>query len=285
MSVYKFPGVCFAGPFLVRIEQVMERVVADLAAGRYEYINRLHFLGTGEMQNICAYSTLQSCLRRETGRDSIITADAASPFIMSADGKIVFGFHLGVVEWTFMSASIGVLASMPATMLLEDALFEVWKAQVSNGAETPCVEPTPRKRQCNQHFFVRSEISKLVTVGDLNLLLNDKGKYKADGVGNRILMNHNTQIYMEGMVTSLHHYHANAPNMVPSQLIVLKEAIEKVFAAPPDRRPAVIEACSDELSILAGLTNAANKRVKYQEGIDERWAAPAGYLLPKVKKK
>ena len=285
MASYRFPGVCYAGIYLVWMEQTIERIVEDLAARNFDHIRRLHFLGTGEMQNICSYSTLQRCLREETGHDIIITADAASPFLMAADGMIVMGFKLGTVDWTFMSASISDLAAVPAATLLEDALYPIWEAQVfRDRARTPCVNPTTRTKQINQHFFVRSEISKRITVEDLKLSLNKKRKWKVDSIGTRLLMNHNTQIYMEGMVTALTHYHANTPNMIPSQLIAHREAIEKVFATPPEQRQDFIESCSDDLNILAWLTNAANKRIKFTEGLDERWEVPAGFGLPKKKK-
>ena len=280
MAPYRLPGVCFAGPFLVRLEQVLDIITEDLAVGRFDHIRRLHFLGTGEMQNIVSYSVLQRCLRAETGHDIVITADAASPYLMAASGHVVIGFKLGTVDWTFMSADYAELAAMPADMVLEDALFELWAAQVSGDARESWSAPNDRTKQCCQHFFARTEISKRITVGDLMLAPDGR----SERLGELMLKNHNSQVYLEGMVTAIFHFDAKTPGMVPSQLILHCEAVEKVFAAPPDQRKAVIRNSADELNLLTGLTAVANKRVRYLEGIDERWQPPAGYVLPKQKK-
>ena len=281
MAKFRLPGVCFAGVFLVRMAQVLDIVVDDLADNKFDYIRRLHFLGTGEMQNIVSYSVLQRCLRAETGHGVWITADAASPYLMAASGHVVIGFKLGIVEWTFMAADYAELAAMPADMLLEDALFELWAAQVGGDASESWSAPNERIKQCHQHFFARTEISKRITVGDLMLAPDGR----SERLGELLLKNHNSQVYIEGMVTAIGHFDAKTPDMVPSQLAVHCGAIEKVFAAPPDQRKAVIRKCADELNLLSGLTSVANKRVRYLEGIHERWQPPAGYILPKSKKK
>ncbi|MEI7606022.1 MAG: hypothetical protein WCJ64_01435 [Rhodospirillaceae bacterium] len=263
MRRYRLPGICFAGNFLVRGEQTIERVVEDISLGFYDYVHRLHFLGTGELQNICSYSTLQSCLRSETGNERLlITADAASPFVMFAKGSIPVGFRLGTVDWTFSSSRFADLVGMPADRLLEDALYEIWRAKVfKGGVRAPDPVVCDRTIQVAQHFFVRSEIAKKITVGHLGL----KADGKAASHGNLFLMNHSLQVYMEGMVVALGHYHAETPTMVPPQLLVHKRAIQTVFDARPQDRMAVLQELGDELNILAGLTNAPTKRVRYHD--------------------
>ncbi len=230
---YPFEDLSFASLHKNNLEYTLRRI---LEAREYMVRNgtdRIHFLGKAEMPHLCAYSTIQEQVRLDLGNPNfVVSADASSPFKNAGFGGIYTGFRLGTASWDYHVAKVNDERFIGSTTPFLDHLEEL---ALSRGQlPMQCAGSSSRHPQ-DPRFFVRTEVGKALTLGDICVRAKYSKKNGAtrtwDARSYDLITNHNIQVIIEGHVNALTHYHSDDQSMAPYELLALKEAIREVFKA------------------------------------------------------
>ena len=228
MKGYPFAGVAFPASHKTRLEQTLNALFR-LRNALPDY-RRVHYLGTAASQNLVAYAAIQQELHRIGYSEMMTTTDVASMF-KETGRAIVVGVTLGRTQWTHARVKWRKLHEFwPHTPMI-DALQELWTRAYFKSGPKPKLITDERSVHYDGdgRYFVRSEISKALTVGDV--LVNIDGELKPDELGYLCLWNHMIQVYTEATIIALEAYDAGDNRLVMPQLVDLQAAIRSVFAS------------------------------------------------------
>ena len=238
---YPLGGIAFPASHLHRMEQTLGCLMKLRREGLLKKIRRVHFLGTSQPALIAAYSIICHELQKrindpdfydaDTPGNFVVTVDASSAVAEYARSWLCIGFTLGRIGWTFQKIKYQALAEFPPERNLASAIREIWERDqfsipveerppIVDDGRTIHYEGDPR-------FLVQTEVSKVVRICDVFEARN--GRLAVDSFGTLCVINHNTQVRIEGIIKALGYYDAEDPAMVPSELLVLKRAIISVF--------------------------------------------------------
>ena len=251
MNGYPFEGVAFPASHKTRLEQTLNALF-NLRNALPNY-HRIHYLGTATPQNMVAYGVIQQELHRIGYHDMMTTTDAASMFRETGFGLIV-GMTLNRTEWTHQRVKWRALREFwPHTPLI-DALQELWNQKYFNSGPKPKLITSDRSAHYDGdgRFFVRTEIAKSLTVGDV--LVNINGEIKPDDLGYLCLWNHMIQVYIETSIIALEAYDNANPLLVMPQLLEVQAAIRSVFASSDPLRQ--ISEIANPLNFLVAADNS-----------------------------
>ena len=281
MREHNFAGICFPAKHLVRLEQTLYAVDELWNSGELEKYQRIHFLGTGMPQNFVVYSAILKQIRKHVNPDITCTADVSSAVQESARGILTVGVTLGDGGWSLQRIHASTpkedleaeqkpkkgqeqlrseLADMPPDMNLEDALFRLWLQKYFKvGAEKPPLIETPtyRRFEGDGRFFIRTEIAKHLTVGDI--YDPGRGDYGTDDLAYLYMYNHNLQVYTEATVQALTIADDNTAGLMMPALQRVNDAIRRVFECPADQRRQLIFDLRRDLNIPEWLDSAPGR--------------------------
>lgn len=254
---YPFDGLSLASLHKNNLEYAIRRI---LEAREYMISNcsdRIHFLEKAQMQHLCAYSTSQEQVRKDLGRpDFVVSADASSPFKNAGFGGVYTALTLGPTNWGSHTIKLNEARFVGSKTPFLDVIEEVARSQghlpPAGVHAKPDISAFGLTQRDDPRFFVRTEIGKALTVGDVCVKM---GKSKKSGElrtwdsrSYDLITNHNIQVIIEGQVKALTYYHADDRTMVPYELLALKETIREVFKA--ENTEAALFKHRDTLTIL-----------------------------------
>lgn len=239
---YPFEGWSLAGPHKENFEMTLGRIIDMRDENLLQDRDWMHFLGVGKLQNGCAYTTIQRCVRESINPNFTISYDVSSPFTTAAYGNLFMGYTLDKNAWTIQSSKLDGREYLEGGEKANNAFLDevriCWDRKMEG------------KTQLENSLFVETEIGKALKMSDVCVNVDEKFTSTWDVVSYAMMMNHNVQVHLESVFESQDLYDKGDPLRVPADLLELKEVIKEVFQSetPYD----VISRNAKILNCLAG---------------------------------
>lgn len=253
---YPFEGWSLAGPHKENFVMALSRIIEMRDDGLLQDRDWMHFLGVGKLQNGCAYTTIQRCVRESINPNFTISYDVSSPFTTAAFGNLFLGYTLDKNAWTIQSTKMeddpylrggeytdqnGVTHFVPRGPLADRPLMEVireaWENKMGQLESEIILDPEifgSRAAEIadelrNNSRLIETEMAKRLNMEDICFNVDPKFTSSWDVVSYALLMNHNVQVHLEAVFESQDLYDKGDTNRVPSELLELKDVICEVF--------------------------------------------------------
>lgn len=231
---YPFEGWSLAGHHKENFEMTLTRIIEMRDEGLLNDRDWMHFLGVGKLQNGCAYTTIQRCVRESINPNFTISYDVSSPFTTAAFGNVFLGYTLDKNAWTMQASK------------MDGSRFIRGGEYVDKEGNTHYVErgdlagedfltvlrgfwDEKMSKDDTHSVFVETQIGKHLKVEDICYNVDPKYTSSWDVVSYAILMNHNVQVHLEAIFEAQDLYDKNDLDRVPSDLLELRDAIIEVF--------------------------------------------------------
>lgn len=253
---YPFEGWSLAGPHKENFEMTLQRIIEMRDENLLQDRDWMHFLGVGKLQNGCAYTTIQRCVRESINPNFTISYDVSSPFTTAAYGNLFMGYTLDKNGWTIQSSKLDGREYLEGGEKADNAFLDEVRA---------CWDRKMEGKSLEHSLFVETEIGKRLKMKDVCVNVDEKFTSTWDVVSYAMMMNHNVQVHLESVFESQDLYDKGDAHRVPADLLELKSVIQEVFSSetPFD----VITRNAKILNCLAG--DAAAGGVLYTDHFEQ----------------
>lgn len=231
---YPFEGWSFAGGHQSSFSMTLNRVFDMDRDGLWPATEWLHFLGTSKLWAGALLSTLQRGLRARFNPLLQVSFDSSSPFLAASQAVISTGYILDRFGWAFTQDNIHEATDTERSLTLNE--WAKTRPQSKDGRF-----PVQHEDLFKQRSWTPSHtaIGDKVLVGDLF----EPGAPNTLGeLGVRLLMNHNTQVFVHGFEVANELFTDRNLDFIPMEYFKIKTLIEHAFEHNPNRSQFLLEA-------------------------------------------
>lgn len=225
---YPFEGWAFAGAHQNHFSLLLRRLVDMHHDGLLAKCGWLHVLGVSTLEVGCLLTKVQRGVREHWGySDFQISFDSASPFISAAKNNMIIGHTLDPYGWAVRTANVAKIAAV----------------DVRKAMNTFCHEKLTRKRRPvpREMFPAFRRLGEALTMADIwsdgisNLDVSKSGRTKPDldRDGSFLLMQHNTQAFIQAHDRAHEAFFDEKDWRVPLDAKVIAGAIDVLFGGAP----------------------------------------------------
>ncbi|MCC4298328.1 hypothetical protein [Aurantimonas coralicida] len=234
---YPFEGWSLAGSHQTSFAMTLNRIFDMADDGLLQKAQWLHVLGISKLWAAGVLSVLQRCIRDRFNPTLQLSFDSSGPFLSASQNVIFTGYVMDRRGWNFTQVNVRDATKPELSMTLNE-----WagKQRAPKDAAEFVLHGHGLWGRPGQRAWspVATALGATVTVGDL---AGQNSTGNLDEAGVRLLMNHNLQVFLEGIDAANDMFMFNALDFIPTDYFKLKVLIEKAFQQD-DPRPFLVQA-------------------------------------------
>lgn len=245
-----FEGWALAGDHKNCFDLSLRRLVIMLYDGFLEKETWIHFLGMGQVPIICLYSTIQKMLRQHKlcNKNLIISCDSSSAFSAAgAYGLVYDKIKMNKSGWCL-------------------SFDKLPQGKKYIGSKEPWITENSKVNLAEK---LCSPISKIMTLGDINVRKNCDDERTMDGDSYAYLMHHNAYVLQKAVIEGQKIFDMkddDAKFLIPNDVLEIKKVIEDTFCF--DSREKMLKHIKKNVNILRKLAVSKGPSVSEIENED-----------------
>lgn len=245
-----FEGWALAGDHKNCFDLSLRRLVIMLYDGFLEKETWIHFLGMGQVPIICLYSTIQKMLRQHKlcNKNLIISCDSSSAFSAAgAYGLVYDEIKMNKSGWYL-------------------SFDKLPQGKKYIGSKEPWITENSKVNLAEK---LGSPISKIMTLGDINVRENCDEERTMDGDSYAYLMHHNAYVLQKAVIEGQKIFDMkddDAKFLIPNDVLEIKKVIEDTFCF--DSREKMLKHIRKNVNILRKLAVSKGPSVSEIENED-----------------